>query len=242
MFHALLMVVFLGPKWRLRLLRTGRPGLQIVRSLLLLAATLLFFNALKYIPIADATTLAFFNVPLVAVLSALLLKEAVDRRHWLAVAAGFAGVLIVLRPGFAIIHPGAFFALGMAVSYAFFQIVTRKLTDTENAVTTLFYTALVGTIGTSFLAPFVWVTPAPVDWLIMAAVGVLGGTGHFLLIKALEQAPASVIAPFGYTPLIWVTAGGYLLFGNFPDGWTLAGAAVIISSGMYLASRQRRAR
>jgi drug/metabolite transporter (DMT)-like permease len=82
--------------------------------------------------------------------------------------------------------------------------------------------------------------PEPADWLIMAAIGVLGGTGHFLLIKALERAPASVIAPFGYSPLIWVTIGGYMLFGNFPDGWTLAGAAVIISSGLYLASRQRR--
>ncbi len=240
MFHALLMVVFLGPRRRLGLLRSKRPWLQLLRSSLLLIITLLFFGSLKFIPIAEATTLAFANVPLVAVLSVVLLKESIDGKHWIAVAAGFIGVLIVLRPGMGIVHWGAFLALGMAVSYAFFQIVTRMLTSTEDAVTTLFYTALTGTVGTSLIAPFFWTPPSPADWLTMAAIGVMGGTGHFLLIKALEKAPASVISPFGYAPLIWVTIGGYVLFGDFPDTWTLAGAAVIIGSGMFLAARNRR--
>lgn len=241
-FHALLMLIVLGPRLGTGLWRTGRFGMQMVRSLLLFGATAFMFSALKFIGLAEATTIGFVNPLLVTALSVPFLGERVGGRRWGAVVAGFVGVVIVLRPGLGVMHWAAVLPLGMACCYASYQILTRLLAGTDSPYTILFYTALVGSVVASIAAPAYWVWPTPEVWLLMTGIGLLGGVGHFALIKAFEKAPASVLAPFAYIQLIWVIIAGYLAFGHLPDTWTATGASIIIGSGIYIVHRERRAR
>ena len=237
-FHALLIVVWL----RRRLpgsLRSERPVLQLLRSLLILVTTGVFFSALRFMPLADASAVMFVAPLIVTALSLPLLGEYVGPRRWASVVVGFAGALIVIRPGGGALGPVALLPLAAACGYALYQITTRILSRSDQALTTLAYTALVGTLATSAAVPFVWVTPAPADWLAMVALGVFGGLGHFALIKALSSAPAAMVTPFGYTSLLWATAFGYVMFGDLPDRWTVIGALIIAGSGLYIFHREQ---
>lgn len=241
-FHFLLMLAFLGPRYRGSLLRTSRLGTQLIRSMLLLGATVCMFFALKYIPLAEAATIGFANPLIVTALSVPILSERVGGRRWTAVVIGFVGVLIVLRPGLGVMHWAAVLPLGMAFCYAVYQILTRLLAGKDNPRTILFYTALVGTGITSIGLPFFWTPPTLAAWSLMVAIGGLAGIGHFALIKAFELTPASVLAPFSYVSLIWVVLAGYIVFGHLPDEWTALGAIIIIGSGLYIVHRERRRR
>ncbi len=239
-FHLVLMLPLLarlGPK---AVLKTRRLGLQIGRASLLLATTFLIFGALRFMPLADMTTI-LFAAPLIATgLSVPILRERVGPRRWLGVLIGFGGVLVVVRPGAGLLDWGAVLALAAAFTFAFYQITTRAISRTDSPLTTLIYTALVGAIATNMIAPFFWQWPSPVGWAYLALTGGLGALGQFLFIKAYGHAPASTLAPYIYTQLIWSAGLGVFAFGDFPDIWTLAGAAIIAASGIYIWHRERR--
>jgi drug/metabolite transporter (DMT)-like permease len=238
--HTALLVLalpFLGGRPRLR---TRRLGLQVVRSLFLLLTTALSFWSLKYLQLVEASAISFVSPLIVTVLSVPILGERVGVRRWAGVGAGFLGVLIITRPGMGVMHWAAFLALGMAFCYACYQVATRGLSSTDHTITTLFYTAAVGAAAMSVVGPFFWIWPTPGEWARMGLLGVLGGAGHLLLIRAFHYAEASMLAPFNYFTIVTGTAAGYLVFQQLPDAWTFAGAGVVIGSGLYVFHRERR--
>jgi drug/metabolite transporter (DMT)-like permease len=222
------------------LVRTARPGTHVIRGLLLAASTICLIGAISFVPLADAYTITFTAPLLVTVFSIPLLGERVRWRRWSAVLAGFAGVLIVIRPGFGVTHWALALPLITALGFALYQILTRKVSAVpgESSLAMLFYLACVGTAIMTALVPFFWQPVAPVDWLAMTAMGALGGVGHLILIRALTIAPASLLAPFVYTQIIWALVLGYLVFGDVPDRWMLVGCAVIVASGLFVFYRE----
>ena len=240
-FHVLVVALLLGPRVR-HVMVSGRLGLQVGRSLLMLFTSTMFFTGLSLIPLAESSAIMFVTPILVTVLSVPLLGERVGPWRWAGVGAGFAGAIVIIRPGMGVLHLAALLPLGAAFGHAFYQIATRELSRTDQALTTLFYTPLAGFAATSAVVPFLWVKPDLEGWLLMTLLGLLGGFGHFALIKALTAAPVAIVAPFGYTNLIWATAYGYILFGDLPDGWTVTGAIVIVLSGLLIFYRETRKR
>jgi drug/metabolite transporter (DMT)-like permease len=222
------------------LVRTARPGTHLVRGLLLAASTICLIGAISFVPLADAYAITFTAPLLVTVFSIPLLGERVRWRRWSAVLAGFAGVLIVIRPGFGATHWALALPLITALGFALYQILTRKVSAVpgESSLAMLFYLACVGTAIMSALVPFFWQSVAPIDWLSMLAMGALGGVGHLILIRALKIAPASLLAPFVYSQIVWALLLGYLVFGDVPDRWMLVGCAVIVASGLYVFYRE----
>ena len=239
--HFVLMLAILR-RSPVELLRTGRPVLQIARGGALLVCTLLFFFALRYIPLADATAIGQVSPLFVTVLSIPLLGEKVRARRWTAVAVGLVGALIILRPGLGVMHWAALLPLTMAVVFALYQIATRILAATEQPASTLFYSAVVGTAVTSLFGPFFWETPSPGDFALMAIVGAIGGFSHYLLILAFQQAPASMLAPFIYVQIATSALVGYVAFGDLPDRYTVGGALLIAASGIYVFYREAKLR
>jgi drug/metabolite transporter (DMT)-like permease len=239
--QTLFLIVVLAPRLRLGWLRTRRPGLQLLRGGILAASTVFFFSALALMPIAEAAAITFLSPLLLTAASAWLLKERVRRSAWVALAAGFVGVLIIIRPGGEVFTPAVILPLLTAVSFAAYQLLTRKLAGVDSTMTTLFYSAVVGTVllapGLSFYGR---VPETGFDAALFAVLGVLASVGHFLLIRAFEHAPPSVLAPFVYTQLVAVLALGYLVFGDFPDGWSLLGMAIVVLAGAWMAARQAR--
>jgi drug/metabolite transporter (DMT)-like permease len=235
-----ILLAFLAARGELRLLRSARPGLQFTRGLLLAVATLLFFTSLSVLPLADANAIGFAMPLFVAALAVPMLGERLELARLLAILAGLAGALIIVRPGSDLFTPYALLPLGMAVCNAFYQILTRKVAGLEPPQTSLVWGAIVGAVLLSAIAPFVWVRPqALLHGVLILAIGVLASVGHFLLIKAYEYANATLLAPFTYTALVWAMTLGWLVFGDFPDGWSLVGMGIIVLSGLYLANRQR---
>ncbi len=151
---------------------------------------------------------------------------------------GFSGALIIIRPGMGVMQTAILLPLGAAMLHAVYQIATRALGRTDSALTIIAYTPLVGALVASAIVPFFWTAPDAKGWALMVQLGVLGGVGHFALIKAFQAAPASVVAPFGYTNLIWATVFGFIIWGHLPDLATVAGAAVIVASGIYIFHRE----
>jgi drug/metabolite transporter (DMT)-like permease len=177
----------------------------------------------------------------VAVLCGPLLGEWVGWRRWTAIAVGFFGVLLVTRPGFGGIHPAALLSLGSAICYAIYVISTRVLARTDSNETTLFYSNLVGAVAMLPVIPFVWTAPEnALIVALMVLIGALGSAGHYLLIVGHRLAPASVLAPFIYTQLVWTTTLGFLVFGDVPHRWTIVGGLIVVSSGLYLLNRERK--
>lgn len=230
--HLLFMIALLAPRMGLDLVRTRRPGLQVLRGLLLVGSTGFFYLSLTYLPLAEAAAISFVGPVLVAALSGPLLREHIGRRQWTAIGFGFLGVMIIVRPGGGVFTWHAVFPLVCALLFALYQVLTRKLAGRENAMTTLFFTALVGALLTALPLPFTWQTPGAVQLVFMLGIGILGGTGHFLLIRAVEHTSPAALAPFVYTQLVWSTLLAYLAFGEFPDSGSLLGMAVIVLGGL----------
>ena len=237
-FHALL-IVAIAPSRAPRLLASRRKDLQIVRSVLVLGATTSAFIALRYIPMAQVAAIGFVGPLLVVGLASVFLGETVTRGRWVAVCIGFLGVLVILRPGIGTTHWASLLPLVMASCYAGYQILTRHIRGLASPLTTLMYSALVGTVVSSVWAPIVWVQPNTEQWLAMIASGVFGGAGHFAIIKAYESAPASIAGPFVYAELLWAIAVGWLAFSELPDIWTVIGATILIGTGVYLLRARR---
>jgi drug/metabolite transporter (DMT)-like permease len=222
---------------------TLRPGLQLGRSVLLLGSTLCNFAALRYLQLDEALALIFSTPFLVAALSGPILGEWVRWRRWTAIAVGFFGILVVTRPGIGSMHPAALLSLAAAMFYALYAIMTRILARTDSNATTLFYSNIVGAVALVPALPFVWSTPTdPLIIALMVGAGAIGSIGHYLLIAAHRLAPAAVLSPFIYTEIVLVIALGFLVFGDLPNRWTLAGAAIVIASGLYILHRERAAR
>ena len=218
-------------------IRTGRPGVQVFRSLMLVSVTFLFYTSVQFMPLATANAIGFLAPLLVTALSVPLLGERVGPRRWAAVVAGFLGVVVIIRPN-ADMDPAMLLPLGVAVCFALYHLSTRMLSHTDRPLTTLFWTAVVGLIVSTSMLPFDWRTPDAGGWALLASLGALGCVSHLLMIKAYSYAPASVMAPFTYTQLVWAIPAGFLVFGDLPDAWALAGATVIVGSGLYVWHRE----
>jgi drug/metabolite transporter (DMT)-like permease len=239
--QAVAILLWLGMTMRSRLFHTRQPRMQIARGTVVLLSTLCFFNALKYLPLAEATAINYTTPTLVILLSVVVLKERMTLARWAFVVAGAVGTLLVVRPGAAILHGAALLALVGAGFYATFQIMTRKLAAEDPRVT-LFYSALCGTVLMTLLLPFVD-HDVDMPWphmLLVGFAGVLGTTGHFLFILAFRHAPASGLTPFTYLQIVWATLLGWALFGQFPDAPALFGMAIIAGSGLLLTWHERR--
>ncbi len=239
-FHSLILLPVVLLRYRPSDLIPPRPALQILRGGFLLVSTLLFFGAIAVMPLADAIALVFVYPLVVTALSPLVLGEKVGLFRYSAVFLGFVGALIIIRPGSDTLQWSALMALAAAVVYAFYSLTTRKLSGTAPPLVTLTYTALLGSLVMTALLPAFWVTPSLQDLGLMLLMGAIAALGHWLVIKAYEHASASVIAPFGYSEIIMATAIGFVLFGDFPDGWTWAGVAVVVSSGVVISWRESR--
>jgi len=227
---------------KLRRMRTARLGVQALRGLMLGSATLLYLTALSQMPMADAAAIGFVMPLVAAVLAVPMLNERLDGPRLLAVLAGLGGALVIVRPGFSVFTLYALLPLGMAVCNALYQILTRKLAGVEHPLTSLFWGALIGTLlYTPFLPSSGSLPETGLDWVLFGLMGVFGLVGHLLLIRAYDYANASLLVPMHYTQLVWVILLGYLVFDDFPDGWSLAGMTIIVISGLYLVNRQRLA-
>jgi drug/metabolite transporter (DMT)-like permease len=241
--HTVFASVLLFPLRGTALVRTRHLRWHLVRGLIFMAMTGINFWALQFLQLT-VTASIFFTVPiLVALLSAPLLGERLDAKRWAAILIGFAGVLVIVRPGSESFHPAMLLSLANAVLYAFFNMMTRKLAAYDPPETIQFLPAVVASVGLAPFALAAWQSPAGwFEWLMICLLGVFGGTGHYLLALAHRYAPASTLAPFLYQQVLYMALFGYLVFGDVPDKEVWVGAAIVIASGLYLFARERRAR
>ena len=223
-----------------RIFITAHPVLQLARGVLAAGSATLFIIAISYVALADAIAVTFIAPLIVTVLSAVLLAEKVGLHRWSAIIAGFLGTLVVIRPGFESFHPALLLVLFAATLFAGRQIISRLLSGSDNAYTTVAYTALASSLVLSVPAFYVWVTPQTSQQILLLTImAFLAGLAEFMVIKALQIAHAGLVAPVQYTILIWGTLYGFLVFADLPDIFTFAGAAIIIASGLYTVHRER---
>jgi drug/metabolite transporter (DMT)-like permease len=235
----LIMAPAMVPGTKLYALPTGRLGLQMMRGAALLGSSLFFISGLRFLPIAEASATGFVSPLFVTALSIVFLGESVGLRRWLATAAGLIGVLIILRPGSSAFHVAAAFPLVSAFCWALTLIMTRMLSGKDRAATTMTYSSIAGFLILSALVPLVWIAPHWHDVMFGILVGVASTAGQWIVVLAFRYADASVLAPFSYTQLLWVSILGFIIFGEVPDAWTITGAAFIVASGLYTAHRER---
>lgn len=215
-----------------------RPVLQLTRAALLIVDILLFCLALRYMGLADLHAIYATTPLMVTVLAGLLLGEVIGWRRRTALLVGFLGAMIIIRPGLGVFNPAAFLVLGAGLCFALYSIATRKVSGLDSVETSTLYTAAAGTL---MLLPFGIAQWQPVDWngaLLMGGISVTGLLGHLLYIRALSHAPAVAIQPLTYLLLVWAVFYSFVLFNNLPDFWTVAGAIVVVVSGLYVTWRE----
>jgi drug/metabolite transporter (DMT)-like permease len=239
--HVVFSAVVLWPFALRPSLRSAKPLIQIVRSCFMILTTALNFFALKYLQLDQNVTIFFLTPLLVAALAGPLLGEWIGWHRVVAIAAGFVGVLVVMHPGIGSFHWAMLLVLGATVGYALYNIATRYLAAYDPPSVTQTYTPLVGVLVMTPFGLAAWQWPESwFLWLLFASLGFWGGLGHWLLILAHRHAPAPVLAPYIYLGLIWMSFAGFLVFGDIPTEWTLAGGAIVILAGLYLFARERR--
>jgi drug/metabolite transporter (DMT)-like permease len=220
--------------------RSSRPGLQIVRSLLLLGSTVANFLALRQLQLAETSTINFLTPLFVVLLAGPLLGEWAGGGRLVAVAIGFIGVVVATGPGTKAFHPIVGIAIVGVLCNAGYALTTRMLASVDSSRTTLIWTPIAGVVLLTPALPFIWITPATLTALaIMVGMGFFASVGHWLLILAHERAPASVLTPFSYTQLLWMILAGLLVFGDRPTGAVLLGASIVVGCGFYLIWRER---
>lgn len=221
------------------ILQTSNLKLQITRGVLAGSSAAIFIIAIRYVPLADAVAVSFVAPFLVTILGALVLKEKVGIRRWIAVSIGFVGMLIVVRPGLGVVHPAGGLVLLAAGFFALRQILSRFLSGSDRIRTTVAYTAIFSTALLTLPLAFVWVTPTtPLEWALLAGMSIMAAVAETCVIKALEVAESVALAPVHYSLLIWGTMYGYFVFGQLPDGWTWLGALIIMATGIYTIHRE----
>lgn len=223
----------------LRRLKVRSPWLQLARGLGLVLSAVLFIEALKFLPLADASSVGFVSPLLITALSVPLLGEVVGIRRWLAILVGLCGVLVIVQPGTGAFQPAALLVVASSSAWAVASVLTRKMASTDDAATTLLYSAVSGLVLLTALLPFDYVPPDGRQVLLCLALGIIASTGQYLMVLAYRYAAASLLAPFSYVQLIWATTLGWLVFDALPDRWTLLGAAIIVASGLYTVNRER---
>lgn len=243
-FQAIVTTAIMLPVRGRALLRTAHPRYQAMRGALLLFTSLFTFLSLRYMPLGEFTAIAMITPLVVTLLAATLLGEEVSKLRWALVFGGFAGTLLIIRPGSAMFNWTMLLPLAMVGVYSAFQILTSKMVKTEDAVTMHFYTGWVGTLLASLALPFVWRLPqTAAQWAGLLFMGALGTVGHFLLILAYRRTAAATITPLLYAQIGFALLGGWLVFAHIPDGWSLIGMAMIATCGAaaaWLAVRESR--
>jgi len=235
-----MLLAWFAARGELGRIRTARPGIQMARGVLLASATFLYFTSLRVLPIADAAAIGFVLPLFVALLAVPMLGERLDLPRGIAVLAGLAGALMIVRPGSGLFTWYALLPVAMAFSNALYQILTRKVAGVEHPLTSLIWGAIVGAVLLSAAAPFYWKAPEQAwHWVLLLVIGLCASIGHYLLIKSYEYAGATLLAPFTYTTVIWAVLSGFLVFGQLPDRWSVGGMAVIVASGLFVVSRHR---
>jgi drug/metabolite transporter (DMT)-like permease len=228
------------PTKGLGLLRTNNFWLEMARAAALVGSTLCNFTAVRYLPLTVTGAIGFTVPLIVTALSVAFLHERVGWRRWSAIAVGFVGVLIIVRPGSEVFHPATLLSLGGAISYASYAMLTRRLAGVDSAGTQQFYGAALPTLALAPFAIAAWVWPTnAVDWTVLALIGVIGFSGHQFLTVASRFAPASALAPFGYVQILFFTAASWLIFNQPPDIWLYVGAPIVMASGLYIWLRER---
>jgi drug/metabolite transporter (DMT)-like permease len=236
----LFVLIFVNPATTPSMLSTARPGVQLIRSLLLFGATVLNFFALRWLQLAQNVSIAFAGPLLIALFAGPILGEWVGPRRLAAIIVGFLGVIVVTRPSLSGIHPAMLLSFGATTCNCFYSILTRVLAASDSSRTTTFFSAVSGAVILTPALPLFWVTPPDWKvWVFLVLIGGFGALGHWFLILAHHRAPAALLAPFGYTQIVWMIGFGYIVFGDLPDGWTLTGAGIVIASGLYLLYRSR---
>ena len=238
-FGALLTLPFTLRHGGTAAIRPDRPAYHTLRAALLVAATFLFFSALKYLPIADALAIFFVQPLILTAISPFVLGEKVGPRRWAAVAVGFIGTLIIIRPGFTELNPGSFLALGAGAALAIYFAMTRRISGSAPAMVTTFHTSLMGTILTTLAVLPLWEPPTATQWGLLFLIGFIATVGHYLIVRAYDHAEASLLAPLAYTEMVMATFAGWWFFGDFPDGWTFVGVAILIACATYISVRER---
>lgn len=242
-FHLVFVAAAIGATSGLRLFRARALRLQTLRSVCLVGCSILFTAGLALIPLADATAVGFASPLLTVALAALWLGERVSARRWAGVAVGMLGVVVVIRPPFLTgepVSPALLLPFASAGLLSVYHILTRRLATLDDPRTTILHTSLAAFAVTSLAQPFVWEPPVALDWALFAALGALGAGSHYLLVLAYARAPASLLSPLSYTQLFWAVLASWLVFSDAPDGWTLAGVAVIAAGGLLVAWPERR--
>ena len=237
----LLVIALFAPAQRVELVRTRRLWLEIVRGLCLLGSTAANFVAIRFLPLTVTSSISFTMPLILCALSIPVLGEQVGWRRWLAILVGFIGVLVIVRPGTAAFHPAIFVSLVGVVFTAFYMLLTRKLAGVDAVTTQQFYSGLVATICVAGFAIGGWQWPADVaGWVCFVLIGAAALVGHQFITTAHRFAPASVLAPFGYLQIIFMTASSWLIFQQPPDVWIFVGAPIVIGSGLYIWLRERQ--
>jgi drug/metabolite transporter (DMT)-like permease len=231
------MLVVLRPPSFKTLIATQNPKLQIIRGLCMVNTNLMFISALHYIPLAEGTAIIYLSPLLVTAMSGPLLGERIARLQWVAVAIGFIGVLFIVRPGGSMFHPVALLALGAALSFSVYQIITRKLNHTDRSSTTNFISGLISAVVTSLLLPLYWKTPTLHFALLMVLLGISALISHLWMTKAYQHAKPSTLAPFSYTQLLFAGFIGYVFFNQTPDLIGLIGMLIIVAGGLLVFSK-----
>jgi drug/metabolite transporter (DMT)-like permease len=243
-FQAVATTVVLLPRHGTALLRTQHPKYQLLRGALLLASSTLAFLSLRYMPLAEFTSVVLIAPLVITLLAATTLKEHVSPLRWALVAGGFAGTLVILRPGGEAFSWAVLLPIGLVLTNAWFQVLTSKLAQTENPLTMHFYTGWVGTLIASIAVPFAWTAlPGWQWWALLCLMGFMGTVGHFILILAYQRAPASTLTPYLYAQIAFAMLGGWLMFSQIPDRLSLIGISMIAicgAAGAWLTVRERR--
>lgn len=223
-------------------LRSRRPAAHLLRGVLWIGATILFFTSITHLPLAEATALVFVAPLFITALSALFLAEPVGWRRWLAVIAGFIGVLVIIRPGGDAFQPVSLLPVATAFVYALLMLSARWVDPRESVWTLLLYLTGAGVLLSGFLAPFFWTAIRPGDIWLFAAIALFGTAGMTMMTQAFRLAPAALVAPLDYTALPWAAALGWLIWNDVPDSASFLGAAIIIASGVFVILRERAAK
>lgn len=238
--QVLVMTAVFGPRMRWGLVRSTRRKAHVLRGIVLIASSLTFYSALRFLPLAELTALNYSSPIIVTVLAAIVLHERITIPRWAFVFAGFVGMLLIVRPGSSMLTPASLLALASAGLYATFQIQTRKLAG-EHSVVLLYFPALIATLLMTAVVPFLhydtWFSLADMAWFV--GIGAFGTMGHLLLVLAIQRSTVSAVVPFTYMQLVWSTFAGWLVFRTFPDAWALAGIVIIAGSGAVLTWYER---
>lgn len=235
-----MMVLFLPLSGR-ALFRWHNVPSQVIRGLLLFFSSFLYFHGLVHLPLASAASISLTSPLVVTALSSRFLGEPVGTSRWIAVMVGFAGALIVVRPGFGGFQWASLLIVASTICSSLYQLYSRRYGQTERPDASATMATIVGTVAAAPLLPFDWVMPSlGWHWLLFVGLGVMAAVGHYFLTIAYSQAPAAVVAPFNYVQLLGAAVLGYLVFGDLPDLWTWVGAGVIVCSGLYLGHVERR--